>query len=130
LLVLDANVVVRVCQASDGFAFFGDEELHAPALMWSEARSSIRDVLSRGLITEEQADIARRALDVCPVKSHSPIEVSEQAWGLSIEFGWARTYDAEYVALAKILACRLLTVDMRLHRGAKRLGFVITPDEL
>jgi predicted nucleic acid-binding protein len=46
------------------------------------------------------------------------------------ELGWAKTYDATYLALAHILGCRLLTVDGRLYRGAKRLGFVITPDEL
>jgi hypothetical protein len=41
-----------------------------------------------------------------------------------LDFGWAKTYDAEYVALAK------LTVDRRLRRGADRLGFVVTPAEL
>jgi predicted nucleic acid-binding protein len=49
---------------------------------------------------------------------------------IAVELGWGRTYDAEYVALAKILRCRLVTLDMRLRRGADRLGFVITPDEL
>jgi predicted nucleic acid-binding protein len=44
--------------------------------------------------------------------------------------GWASTYDAEYVALAKISDCRLVTVDGRLRRGADRLGFVVTPSEL
>jgi hypothetical protein len=46
------------------------------------------------------------------------------------EDGFGRTYDAEYVALAKILDCRLVTIDGRLRRGADRLGFVIGPDEL
>jgi predicted nucleic acid-binding protein len=46
------------------------------------------------------------------------------------EFGWAKTYDAEYVALAKIEGCRLVTLDGRLRRGADRLGFVVTPAEL
>jgi predicted nucleic acid-binding protein len=44
--------------------------------------------------------------------------------------GWAKTYDAEYVALARLLGCRLVTLDARLRRGADRLGFVISPDEL
>jgi predicted nucleic acid-binding protein len=44
--------------------------------------------------------------------------------------GWGRTYDAEYVALATLLGCRLVTLDTRLRRGADRLGMVITPSEL
>jgi hypothetical protein len=32
--------------------------------------------------------------------------------------------DAQYVALASILGCRLVTLDGRLRRGAARLGFV------
>jgi predicted nucleic acid-binding protein len=46
------------------------------------------------------------------------------------EFGWAKTYDAEYVALAKADGCRLVTLDSRLRRDTDRLGFVVTPDEL
>jgi predicted nucleic acid-binding protein len=34
------------------------------------------------------------------------------------------------VALARLLNCRLVTVDARLRRGADRLGFVVTPAEL
>lgn len=52
------------------------------------------------------------------------------AWEVAEEFGWAKTYDAEYVALAKRNDCRLVTVDGRLRRGAERLGFVVTPAEL
>ena len=46
------------------------------------------------------------------------------------EMGWARTYDAEYVALARLLDCRLVTLDSRLRRGADRLGLVVSPTEL
>lgn len=51
-------------------------------------------------------------------------------WAIADELGWGRTYDAEYVALARILHCRLVTLDARLRRGADRLGFVVTPTEL
>ena len=30
--------------------------------------------------------------------------------------GWAQTYDAEYLALARLLRCRLLTTDAKLKR--------------
>jgi predicted nucleic acid-binding protein len=42
----------------------------------------------------------------------------------------AKTYDAEYVALAGLLRCRLVTIDGRLRRGAGRLGFVVLLNEL
>lgn len=44
--------------------------------------------------------------------------------------GWAKTYDAEYVALAALLKCRLVTLDARLRRGANWLGLVVGPAEL
>jgi predicted nucleic acid-binding protein len=44
--------------------------------------------------------------------------------------GWAKTYDAEYLALARLLGCRVVTLDLRLRRGADRLGLVVTPGEL
>jgi predicted nucleic acid-binding protein len=46
------------------------------------------------------------------------------------ELGWAKVYDAHYVALARLLDCRLVTLDEKLRRGTDRLGFVITPEEL
>ena len=46
------------------------------------------------------------------------------------ELGWGRTYDAEYVALARLLGCRLVTADRALWRGTRRLGFVVSPLEL
>jgi predicted nucleic acid-binding protein len=52
------------------------------------------------------------------------------AWRIADDLGWARTSDAEYVALAQLLGCRLVTLDLRLRRGADRLGFVVTPAEL
>ncbi|TMM12296.1 MAG: type II toxin-antitoxin system VapC family toxin [Actinobacteria bacterium] len=52
------------------------------------------------------------------------------AWQLADELGWAKTYDAEYLALASLLRCQLVTIDARLHRGAARLGLVVAPTDL
>ena len=59
-----------------------------------------------------------------------PDGLARKAWQLAGQFGWAKTYDAEYLATAELLGCQLVTVDIRLRRGADRLGYVRTPDEL
>lgn len=46
------------------------------------------------------------------------------------ELRWAKTYDAEYVALARLEGCRLLTRNERLRRGAARVADCIGPMEL
>ena len=58
-----------------------------------------------------------------------PRELSRRAWSLATEMEWAKTYDAEYLALAELMDCRLVTLDARLHRGTARLGYVISPAE-
>ena len=64
------------------------------------------------------------------MQRREPPELGEMAWGLAVELGWAKTYDAEYLALASLLGCRVVTLDRRLRRGADRLGLVVSPEEL
>jgi predicted nucleic acid-binding protein len=130
MLAVDASVVLRACAASDGFAELGDTELVAPPLMWSEARSALHQLTWRGRVDREDADATRRSLEACPVSARRPRRLGDEAWRVADELGWAKTYDAEYVALARLLGCRLVTLDARLHRGAARLGFVVSPAEL
>ena len=132
MLVIDANVALGACAQPDGFQAIGgqSEGLAAPPLMWSEARANLHLMLVKGELSAERAAILLERLEGAVVKKYDPPELGEQAWKLAEEFGWGRTYDAEYVALAQILGCRLLTIDGRLRRGADRLGFVITPEEL
>jgi predicted nucleic acid-binding protein len=70
-----------------------------------------------------------RAL-AAPVERVEPRALADEVWHVADEFGWAKTYDANYVALARLLRCRLITLDGRLRRGTERLGFVIGPTEL
>jgi predicted nucleic acid-binding protein len=130
MLVIDANVARAACGGEgDGFAVLGNELASVP-LMWSEARASLHLALSKGEIGREDGEIIHDRLENCPVDRVDLPSLGKEAWRLAEEFGWGRTYDAEYVALAKLLDCRLVTLDARLHRGAERLGFVVTPAEL
>ncbi len=130
MLVLDSNVAVAACMTDEGFGEFGGEELFAPPLLWSEFYSATHEAAWRGQITADEASAAVLALDRAPLRSRTHDRMREEAWRIAEELGWAKTYDAEYVALASLLKCRLVSLDRRLRRGADRLGFVIGPSEL
>jgi predicted nucleic acid-binding protein len=51
-------------------------------------------------------------------------------WHVADDLGWAKTYDAQYVALAQVLACKLGSVDERLLRGVARLDIAVRPRDL
>ena len=130
MLVVDASVAIPASGSPDGFDVFGDEELFAPPLMWSEARSTIHEALWRGDVSRTYALRTVERLESGPIRARSHRRLGQVAWKLSDELGWAKTYDAEYLALAVHLDCRFVTLDGRLRRGADRLGFVIDPREL
>jgi len=130
VLVLDANVVLPACGSPKGFSVFGKEELVGPPLLWPEARSSLHEALWRGDISGEDALRTFENLKIAPVASKTHRLLAERAWSLAEQLGWAKTYDAEYVALAELLKCRLVTLDLRLKRGTDHLGFVIDPSEI
>lgn len=130
MLVVDASVAFSAARVDNGFARLRDAELMAPNLMWSEARSVLHDVMWRGELQESDALAAFERLESAPITPVGHPRLGRETWRIADELGWARTYDAEYIALASILGCRLVTLDGRLWRGARRLGFVVSPAEL
>lgn len=130
MLVLDASVAVPACGSPEGFSLFGDERLVAPPLLWSEARSALHEAMWRRAISTTQAERSLDALEDAPIRVRTHRALARTAWRLATDLGLAKTYDAEYLALAQLLDCRFVTLDGRLRRGADRLGFVITPSEL
>jgi predicted nucleic acid-binding protein len=130
MLVVDATVALSASGIADGFEEFAGQELVAPSLMWSEARSVLHELVWRGDVSADDADLTRMRLERCPVARRAHRRLGEEAWRLADELGWAKTYDAEYVALGVLLKCRVVTLDARLRRGAERLGIVVAPHEL
>jgi predicted nucleic acid-binding protein len=90
----------------------------------------VHEAVWRGKTSNAQAEAVLSQLVGGRIEVRTHRRLGARAWEIADELGWAKTYDAEYVALASLLGCRLVTVDGRLRRGAARLGFVIGPDEL
>jgi predicted nucleic acid-binding protein len=136
MLVIDASLAVELSldrageQASK--ALDKDGELIAPPLLWSETPSVLHEMAFRGDISTALAELALQRFlgNKLEIVERSPEGLTTTAWQISEDFGWAKTYDSEYIALAKLHDCRLVTLDGRLRRGVDRLGLVITPAEL
>jgi predicted nucleic acid-binding protein len=130
VLVVDAAVVVTVCLSEAGLKTLGREELVAPHLMWSEASSVLHELRWRKEISVELANIALEKLADAEISPRRPKGLIEEAWRIADSLGWAKTYDAEYLALARLLRCRLLTTDAKLKAGGSGVVGVIGPAEL
>jgi predicted nucleic acid-binding protein len=130
VLGVDASVAVSACLAPPGFAVLADRELVAPPLLWSETLSALHELVWRGDADPEDGEQARALLARSPIERREDGRLAAEAWLIADRFGWAKTYDAEYVALASLLGCRLVTLDGRLRRATDRLGFVFSPTEL
>lgn len=77
-----------------------------------------------------RADHAREFLASGVVREATHPRLGDTSWELAEQLGWAKTFDAEYLALALLLRCRFVTLDAALYRGAHRLGFVVSPGDL
>ena len=130
MLVVDAAIVITACLSETGLKALGPEELVAPQLMWSEASSVLHELRWRKEISGELANIALERLAAAEVSPRRPKGLTAEAWRIADRLGWAKTYDAEYLALARLLRCRLLTTDAKLKAGGSGVVGVIGPAEL
>ncbi len=121
--MVDASTAVRA-SITDGWAPLAELRLVAPTLMWSEAAAGLRQLEVRTEISSAEAAAALARLVGASVEPHESRDLLLDARALAVQRGWAKTYDAEYIALARHLGARLLTIDARLARGAAGLAEV------
>lgn len=129
-VVVDASVVVQACLEAAGFEPLAGHKLVGPHLLVSEALSALHESAFRGEITRDLARAAADRLRAAPIDLTRPDGLTTDAWEIADALGWAKTYDAEYVALARLLGCPLLTVDARMARGAGHLIRIVGPADI
>jgi predicted nucleic acid-binding protein len=129
-LVIDASAALYLLASERGIDPFTPFELVSPALLWSEVTSVLNEMRWRGELSAALAQAAFERLLASPIGRRAGHDLHRDAREVARTLGWAKTYDAEYVALAHTLNVDLMTRDERLRRGAAQLVRVITPDEL
>ena len=130
MIVVDASSALRAALRPRGLADLSALQPVGPPLLWSEALSAVRQAVWRGEFDEAVGSEALSRFLSAPIERRAPRKLYERAWRLAAQLGWAKTYDAEYVALAQVLGCPLLTRDRRLKRRVEGLVEVIAPADL
>ena len=128
-LVIDASAIVRGALV-DQLTGLSAYALQAPSLLWSEVASALSQLRYRAEISDDEATRALDRILAHPIAIHSSRDIVASAIALARQLGWAKTYDAEYLALAQQLNVRLLTNDAGLHRFAIANTRIVGPAEL
>ncbi len=126
-LVVDSSVAVEIALAGGALETLADHELIAPSLLLSEATSVLLELAWRGVIPREHARKAVDYLVSIPITRIDDEGHHRRAWELAASLGWAKTYDAEYLALALAQDAALVTLDERLLRGAGHVVKILAP---
>ena len=120
--VVDTSAVLHLAAAE--IEVSEEHELLAPTLLRSQTLSAMHQAVHRG---EIEADVARERLayvNRMKIRLLGDAVLRRVAWQVADQLGWAETYDAEYVALTKLQADALVTLDADLARAAE--GIVAT----
>jgi predicted nucleic acid-binding protein len=117
--VIDAPTLLRL--VAEGVQVGPDHQIVAPSLIRSEALSLLFDAVRRGELTEETALQRHERLTELKMRLLGDRVSRRTAWRLATEQGWASTHEAEYVAITKLQADALVTVDPALAIKAEGL---------
>jgi len=112
--VVDCGVVLHLVREEVEVA--EEHELLAPTLLRSQTLSALHEAVHRGELTEAVAHERLARIQALPIRLLGDAVLRRNAWQIADRLGWAETYDAEYVALTKLQADALVTLDAELAR--------------
>ena len=117
--VIGPGVAIRLAQ--DETVIRGDHQILAPALLRSQLLSLLYQAVRRGEMTKKDARLRLRYVRGLRIRLLGDRVLQDVAWQVADQLGWPDTLDAEYVALTKLQADALITLDRQLARAVQDL---------
>jgi predicted nucleic acid-binding protein len=94
------------------------KELYAPTLWRSETLAAVYDAVRGGQLGEDEAKARLAYVNALKIRLLGDAVLRRRAWEVAIELGLPTTYPAEYVALAQLQKCVLVSTDVALLKRA------------
>ena len=121
---------VAIALARDEAVIRDEHELLAPTLLRSQVLSLLYRAVRRGEMSQQEAENAIGYVRRLRLRLLGDRVLQSVAWDVADQLDWPDTFDAEYVALTRLQADALVTLDERLAHAAKRLVPVASIDDL
>jgi indolepyruvate ferredoxin oxidoreductase alpha subunit len=112
---VDCETLLRIAAGEVEVA--AGHTLVAPTLVRSQALAALYEAARRGEISAAEGLERVTRINSLKVRFLGDRVLQRQAWKVADELGWETTYQAEYVALARLQADALVTSDDDLARA-------------
>jgi len=116
--------------AMDEAAVGDDHQLLAPTLFRSQVLSRLYRSVREGRLSREEAVRRLEYVRGLRIRLLGDRVLQNVAWKIAERLGWDDTFDAEYVALTRLQADALVTLDPDLARVARQEVAVASVDAL
>lgn len=126
--VIGPDVALRLAQ--DRVVVRAEHRLVAPALIRSQLVSILFRAVARGELTKGEADRQLDYVRGLRMRLLGDRVLQRVAWDIADQLGWSDTFDAEYVALTRLQADALVTLDEQLARAVQDLVTVAPIEDL
>lgn len=115
--VIDARTLLHI--VATGLQLNPSHQIVAPSLIRSEALSLLFEAVRRGELTEELALQHHERLTEFTMRLLGDRVLRRAAWRIARDQEWETMYEAEYLAVTKLQADALVTIDPDMARKAR-----------
>jgi predicted nucleic acid-binding protein len=126
--VIDTGATLELAKASAVVS--PTHKLHAPTLWRSDVLSALYEAVRGDELSEEVAREQLRYINGMKIRLLGDAVLRRRAWEVAEQLDLETTYSAEYVALAQVQKCTLVSTDKRWLNRVKDLVPTATIDAL